>query len=96
MRFKIITPNYFKSAMTIQEMELLTEYLKGTFWTKEEGRVLELKMESMLNKIQTSLDRFAIQSENNRQEITVLNNRMKTTEEWIDQASPKLGLEFKH
>lgn len=78
--------------MTIEEIEKLTEYQKNVFMTKEDGE----KLEGKIDKIQTTLDGFAKTSTDNKQEITVLNHRMKATENWIDKASPKLGLEFKH
>lgn len=78
--------------MTIQEIEALTEYQKNVFMTKEDGNVLESK----IDKIQTTLDGFAKQSKNNSDEIKILNMRMKSAEDWIDQASPNIGLKFEH
>lgn len=78
--------------MTIEEIKKLTEYQKEVFVTKEDNKTLEDK----IDKIQTTLDGFAKTSTDNKQEITVLNHRMKATENWIDKASSKLGLEFKH
>jgi hypothetical protein len=82
--------------MTIQEIEALTEYqknvFKDVFMTKEDGQ----KLEGKIDNIQTTLDGLAMQTKSNGQELAVLNNRMKRAEDWIDKASPKVGVKFEH
>lgn len=78
--------------MTISEIEALTEYQKDVFMTKDDGNTLGTK----LDKIQTTLDGFAKQSKDNSDEIKVLNKRMKSAEDWIDQTSLSLGQKFEH
>lgn len=84
--------------MKIKEMEDLTEHLKlvfiDVFMTKEDGKALELRLDTKLDKIQNSLDLFARQNNINTGEIKILNKRMKSAEDWIDQASPKIGVIF--
>lgn len=81
---------------TDEDIKNLTNYqldvFKDVFMTKENGE----KLEGKIDKIQTTLDGFAKTSKDNKQEIIVLNHRMKATENWTDKASPKLGIGFKH
>lgn len=82
--------------MTIKEIEALTEYQKEVYkdviMTKEDGKILELK----IDKIQTTIDGITKLSKDNRDENIVLNKRMKSAEDWIDNASPKIGLKLEH
>lgn len=82
--------------ITDQDIKKLTDYqkevFKDVFFTKEDGQRLEEK----IDKVQTTVDVLVKDVKDLKQEKTVLNHCMKKTEDWIDQASPKLGLEFKH
>ncbi len=82
--------------MTPEDIKKLTDYqivaFKDVFATKED--VKDLK--GSLNTLQTSVDAIAKDKQTREQESTVLNRRMKNAENWIDQASPKVGVDFKH
>jgi len=78
--------------ITINEIKKLTEFQKEVFMTKEDGK----EIKESLGTIQTSLDNLAKDVKDLKQEKTVINYRMKNVENWVDKASPKLGLGFKH
>lgn len=83
---------------TDEDIKKLTNYqlevFKDVFVTKEDfGVVGEIK--TSLNTLQTSVDNMAKDIKDLKGEKTIMNYRMKNAEDWIDKASPKLGLEFK-
>ena len=45
--------------------------------------------------LQTSVDSFAKTYKDNTEEIKVINYRVGKQENWIKQAAPKIGLEYK-
>ena len=79
-----------------KDIKKLTEYqlevFKDVFLTKEDKK--ELKTD--INRVQNSLDAVLKDKQTRDQEALVLNHRMKNTEDFLDKAAPKLGLEFKH
>jgi predicted nucleic acid-binding Zn-ribbon protein len=82
--------------LTDKDIQKLTKYLlevfKDVFLTKKDGEIIDRK----LNMLQTSIDNISKDVRELKDEKLILNHRMKNTENWIDQASPKLGIEFKH
>lgn len=85
--------------ITDEEIKKLTNYqlevFKDVFVTKEDFEAVE-GIKTSVNTLQTSVDNIARDIKDLKGEKTVINYRMKNAEDWIDQASPKLGLEFKH
>jgi len=81
---------------TDDDIKKLTNYqldvFKGVFVTKDD--FVELK--DGVNLLQTSVDNIAKDVKDLKEEKLIINNRMKNAEDWIDKASPKLGIEFKH
>ncbi len=79
-----------------EDIKKLTEYqvevFKDVFMTQEQGNKLETKIDNVKN----SLDAVLKDKQTRDQEVLVLNHRMKNTEDFLDKAAPKLGLEFKH
>ena len=78
--------------LTKKDIENLTEYQKHVFVTKDDMEEVTTKPTT----IQTSIDNLTKDVKDLKQEKTIINHRMKNAENWIDIASPKLGLEFKH
>lgn len=79
-----------------EDITRLTKYqiavFKDVFFTKEDGQKLEAKVDI----VQNSIDAILKDKQTRDQEVTVLNHRMKETEDFLDKAAPKLGLEFKY
>lgn len=78
--------------LTPEDIKNLTEYQKEIFATKED--ITDLK--GLFSTLQTSVDGIAKDNLTKNQETIGLRHRMKNAEDWIDKASPKLDLEFKH
>ena len=79
-----------------KDIKKLTEYLleafKDVFATKEDIGDLKRDVSKLTGIVEKSLK----DEKNNSDEILVLNSRVKNTEDWIDQAAPKVGVQFKH
>jgi hypothetical protein len=82
--------------LDIEDIKKLTKYLteafKDVFMTQEYGKKLETK----IDKVQTSLDAVLKDKQNRDQEVKVLNYRMKQAEDVLDKVAPKLGLKYEH
>ena len=79
--------------LTSKDIENLTKYqlevFKDVFVTKED-------FDPKITKLQTSIDNMAKDIKDLKEDKVIVNHRMKNAENWIDKASPKLGLDFKH
>ena len=79
-----------------KDIKKLTEYLleafKDVFATKEDIGDLKRDVSKLTGIVEKSLK----DEKTNSDEILVLNSRVKNTEDWIDQAAPKVGVQFKH
>ena len=82
--------------LTPEDIKNLTEYQKQIFVTKEDLDNPTDGLKQSFTKLQTSVDGIAKDIKTHSEELIVLNRRVKKTEDWIDQASPKLGLKFEH
>lgn len=69
----------------------LLEVFKDAFASKDDIKDINEKIDTMQN----SLDAVLKDKVSKDQEIIILNHRVKNVEEWIDQASPKIGVQFK-
>ena len=78
--------------LTIEDIKKLTEYQKEVFVTKRDFE----EFKGDFSKLQTSVDNMAKDVKDMKEDKVIINNRMKNAEDWIDKATPKLGLEFKH
>ena len=78
--------------LTKRDIENLTEYQKHVFVTKEDNK----KVETKIDKIQTTVDVLVKDVKDLKDEMMIVNHRMKNVENWVDEASPKLGLKFEH
>ena len=78
-----------------KDIKKLTEYqlevFKDFFATKDDFKQLSPK----IDWVQNSLDAVLKDKDTRDKEGFVLNHRMKNTEDFLDKAAPKLGLEFK-
>jgi hypothetical protein len=75
------------------------EAQKEVFFTKDEMDAKfysKTEMDVKFSSIQTSVDAIAKDKQTKDQEMPVLNSRIKKTEDWIDKAAIKIGLEFRH
>ena len=77
--------------LTPEDIKNLTEFQKTVFVTKADFAGLRQDF----SKLQTSVMTFAKGTKDNADEIKVVNSRVTTTENWIKQAGPKIGLEYK-
>lgn len=82
--------------LTTQDIKKLTEYLEQVFATKADLEKLDLKFTGLFLNLQASVDSIVKDNHTKVQELPVLNHRMKKVENWIDKASPKLGIKFGH
>ncbi len=82
--------------ITQKDIEALTKYqkevFKDVFFTKEDGK----KIESKIDKIQITADTLVKDAKDLKDDKLIMNHRMKKVEDWVDKASPKLGLKFEH
>ena len=82
--------------LKLEEIKKLIDYqieiFKDIFVTKGDFGHLEGK----INRVQNSLDALLKNDLKHDQEMTILGFRIEKTEDWIDQAAPKIGIEFEH
>lgn len=82
--------------ITTSDIKRITAYqlevFKDVFMTKEDGK----RLEERIDKVQTTVDGLVKDVKDLKDDKTVTNYRMKNVENWIDQASPKINLKFKH
>lgn len=71
----------------------LIEYLDDKF-NEVNGKVDGLT--ETVTTLKTSVDSIALDKKITTDKILVLDHRMKKAEDFIDQAAPKLDLEFRH
>ncbi len=74
------------------------EAQKEIFFTKEEMDekfYSKPEMDEKFSLLQSSVESFAVGTKTNAEEIKVVNSRVTNTENWIKQAAPKIGLEYK-
>ena len=85
-----------KNNMELKEIKKLSDYLvevfKDIFATKEDVA----RIEKSLSTLQNSFDSVIGYKIAKDQEIVSIGHRLKNAEDWIDQAGPKIGLDFKH
>lgn len=82
--------------LTPEDIKNLTEFQKTVFVTKDEFARLENKIESSMNKLQTSVDAIAKDNRDKAQEMPVVNRRLKDLENWVDKAAPVVKIKFQH
>jgi chromosome segregation ATPase len=84
----------------VQKLQADVSVLKAdVFVVKEDQAEMKVTMNSLetkIDKVQNSLDAVLKDKQTRDQEVLVLNHRMKNTEDLLDKAAPKLGLDFKH
>jgi hypothetical protein len=80
----MLTNNDIKRIISAQ-----IEAQREIFYTKDD-------LDKKFSNLQTSVDAFALDKKTTGDEIPVLNSRIKNGEDWIDKASLKIGLKFKH
>ena len=78
--------------LSIEDIKKLTEYQKEVFVTKDDFE----DFKGSFSKLQTSVDNIAKDVKDIKEDKVIMNSRMKNVENWVDKASPKLGLDFKH
>ncbi len=76
-----------------QDFTELAQYLDEKF-NEVNNKVDNLT--SDIHTLQQSVDDISKDKQTKTQEMAVLNHRMKKAEDWIDDASPKIGLKFEH
>ena len=84
----------------VQKLHADVSTLKAdVFVLKEDQSEMKVTMQSLetkIDKVQNSVDGLVKLYKDDSQEITVLNGRMKNTEDFLDKVAPKLKLGFKH
>lgn len=82
--------------LTADDIKKLTDYqlvvFKDAFATKDGIKNLDTKIDALL----TSVDAITKHDKDRDEGATVLDKRIKNTEDWIDQAAPKVGVKFQH
>lgn len=79
--------------ITDKDIKKLTDYQLEVF---KEVFVTKDLFDEKITKLQTSVDNLSKDVKDIKDDKSILNNRMKNAENWIDKASPKLGLKFDH
>ncbi len=86
--------------LTPEDIKKLTEFqlgvFKDVFLTSEEFQEHAAILNEKFSNLQTSVDAIAKDNLTKGQEQASIAYRVKTVEEWIEKATPKLDLEFKH
>jgi hypothetical protein len=77
--------------LTPEDIKNLTEYQKEIFVTKED---LVKVLDEKLLPLQRSVDAIANGLKSQGDEIYVVNHRLEKTEDWIEEAAPKVGIKF--
>ena len=82
--------------LTTKDIKNLSEYLKTVFVTQESFDYgMEVIQKNFL-RLEQLMDSFAKDNKESGQAMPVINYRVKEVENWIDKASPKLGIKFDH
>lgn len=76
-----------------QDFSELLQYLDEKF-TEVNSKVDSLAVS--MNTLQQSVDGLSKDKQVKTDEILILNHRVKSTEDWIDKASPQIGIKFEH
>jgi hypothetical protein len=88
LRLKYITTN---PMLTDKDIKRLIDAHKEVFPTKDDFENLRKDF----SELQTSVVNFATGTQNNENEIKIVNHRVDDHEKWIQKASPKIGIDFK-
>lgn len=82
--------------LTLEDIQKLTEFQQAVFVnTAHFDEALE-EVKEKISVLQTSVDALVKEKVIADTEKTTLAYRMKNVEDWVDEASPKLNLDFKH
>lgn len=79
--------------LTNEDVTKIIEAHKEVFLTKEEAVNLVTKED--FNTLQTSVDKIAKNLDNYHKELQVYQHRTSTLEDWVTQAAPKVGVDYK-
>ncbi len=82
---------------TKKEFEDLKKFLRKYMVTKTEVKagLATLATKEQVNKLTNSVDSYAKQSKDYYLEMKVLRAQVQSMQQWIKQAAPKLGIEYK-
>lgn len=80
-----------------KRLDSLTDFLRQNMATKHELGDLrsDLPTKADFHQLQTSVDAIAKGFKDSDEERLVLGERTSRMEEWIEKASPKIGVEYK-
>jgi hypothetical protein len=79
--------------ITDKDIKKLTAYQLEVF---KDVFVTSDVFDEKINKLQSSVDNIAKDVKVLKDDNLVMNHRVKKIENWVDKASPKLGLKFDH
>ncbi len=80
---------------TIEQLKQLSDFLidefKEVFATKEDLKVLDIK----ISNLQTSMDGIVKITAKHEDEIPIMGSRLENLEGWVKEAAPKIGLKYR-
>ncbi len=74
--------------LTSVEIQRIINAQKEIFYTREE-------MDQKFSSLQTSVDRIAKDNLQKNQELLAVTHKLRNIHDWVEQAAPKIGIEFK-
>lgn len=84
-----------KAMLTIEDIKNIVTARKEVFYTREEMDVKFDALNENFSSLQTSVVGMAKDTKDQTEEMIILGSRVKNTEDFLQSAAPKLGLEFK-